>query len=316
MVCSGPLLPHTGFLKVFSMLQVQILCFFFSFLLCNCCFFKHYLEQKHINADRKPDIFLIMEGKKSLKFLPIVFLCRMRESFRICFNWVSLAAFVEQDSCWENGIFLIFIDPGRGRSPPAALSLDRVISLQPGWKYQQQQDVVFVRGLFPVPGPYKYTGLHQMCCHPSSSGWPSRSLPLFPPLSHSFFSLSLFLLPLLSKLSSVTLSNEKQCSSLTRLLGVAFPGEKDKQDWESEQAEARRRDHRRIGTVGGTCDGFVFVLCSHNCRFAGCHSLKWAALTHPHWTRTESIRSSQVLMLITPAGKEGSPNSLSLRWPF
>lgn len=36
-----------------------------------------------------------------------------------------------------------------------------------------------------------------------------------------------------------------------RLRGVAFPGEKDKQEWEREQEEARRRDHRRIGTVGG-----------------------------------------------------------------
>lgn len=34
-----------------------------------------------------------------------------------------------------------------------------------------------------------------------------------------------------------------------RLLGVAFTGEKDKQEWEREQEEARRRDHRRIGTV-------------------------------------------------------------------
>lgn len=41
------------------------------------------------------------------------------------FNWVSLAAFVLQDSCWEKGIFPIFIDPGRGRSP-AALSPGRV----------------------------------------------------------------------------------------------------------------------------------------------------------------------------------------------
>uniref|UniRef100_A0A671WW31 threonine--tRNA ligase n=1 Tax=Sparus aurata TaxID=8175 RepID=A0A671WW31_SPAAU len=37
-------------------------------------------------------------------------------------------------------------------------------------------------------------------------------------------------------------------SGLVRLLGVAFPGEKDKQEWEREQEEARRRDHRRIGT--------------------------------------------------------------------
>uniref|UniRef100_A0A671WS78 threonine--tRNA ligase n=1 Tax=Sparus aurata TaxID=8175 RepID=A0A671WS78_SPAAU len=39
-----------------------------------------------------------------------------------------------------------------------------------------------------------------------------------------------------------------ESSGLVRLLGVAFPGEKDKQEWEREQEEARRRDHRRIGT--------------------------------------------------------------------
>ncbi|XP_029958109.1 threonine--tRNA ligase, cytoplasmic isoform X1 [Salarias fasciatus] len=51
----------------------------------------------------------------------------------------------------------------------------------------------------------------------------------------------------LQQLSSVTLSNETDSSGLTRLLGVAFPGEKDRQEWENEQEEARRRDHRRIG---------------------------------------------------------------------
>uniref|UniRef100_A0A672YF90 threonine--tRNA ligase n=1 Tax=Sphaeramia orbicularis TaxID=375764 RepID=A0A672YF90_9TELE len=35
--------------------------------------------------------------------------------------------------------------------------------------------------------------------------------------------------------------------SLMRLLGVAFPGGKEKEEWEREQEEARRRDHRRIG---------------------------------------------------------------------
>uniref|UniRef100_G3PDA6 threonine--tRNA ligase n=1 Tax=Gasterosteus aculeatus aculeatus TaxID=481459 RepID=G3PDA6_GASAC len=41
---------------------------------------------------------------------------------------------------------------------------------------------------------------------------------------------------------------QTESSGLMRLLGVAFPGEKDKEQWESEQEEARRRDHRRIGT--------------------------------------------------------------------
>uniref|UniRef100_A0AAQ4QQ44 threonine--tRNA ligase n=1 Tax=Gasterosteus aculeatus aculeatus TaxID=481459 RepID=A0AAQ4QQ44_GASAC len=50
------------------------------------------------------------------------------------------------------------------------------------------------------------------------------------------------------QLSPVTLANQTESSGLMRLLGVAFPGEKDKEQWESEQEEARRRDHRRIGT--------------------------------------------------------------------
>ncbi|XP_034730935.1 threonine--tRNA ligase 1, cytoplasmic isoform X3 [Etheostoma cragini] len=50
------------------------------------------------------------------------------------------------------------------------------------------------------------------------------------------------------QLSPVTLANQTESSGLMRLLGVAFPGEKDKEEWEREQEEARRRDHRRIGT--------------------------------------------------------------------
>ncbi|TNN02724.1 hypothetical protein fugu_010211 [Takifugu bimaculatus] len=52
----------------------------------------------------------------------------------------------------------------------------------------------------------------------------------------------------LLQLSPVTLANETEPSALMRLRGVSFPGEKDKQEWEREQEEARRRDHRRIGT--------------------------------------------------------------------
>uniref|UniRef100_A0A3Q2Q210 threonine--tRNA ligase n=1 Tax=Fundulus heteroclitus TaxID=8078 RepID=A0A3Q2Q210_FUNHE len=50
------------------------------------------------------------------------------------------------------------------------------------------------------------------------------------------------------QLSSVTLSSQTESAGLTRLLGAAFPGEKDREEWEREQEEARRRDHRRIGT--------------------------------------------------------------------
>uniref|UniRef100_A0A7N5ZTN0 threonine--tRNA ligase n=1 Tax=Anabas testudineus TaxID=64144 RepID=A0A7N5ZTN0_ANATE len=70
-------------------------------------------------------------------------------------------------------------------------------------------------------------------------------------LTPSFsFAISLFLcsLSVTPQLSSVTLANHTESSGLMRLLGVAFPGEKDKDEWEKEQEAARRRDHRRIGT--------------------------------------------------------------------
>ncbi len=114
---------------------------------------------------------------------------------------------------------------------------------------------MFVRGQFPVLGPYKHTAIHQTCCHPSSSG-----TSLF---AHYFLSLSLSLssppisphpVSATSQLSPVTLPNQTESSGLMRLLAVAFPGEKDKEEWEREQEEARRRDHRRIGTVRRNLD--------------------------------------------------------------
>ncbi|XP_029359445.1 threonine--tRNA ligase, cytoplasmic isoform X2 [Echeneis naucrates] len=50
------------------------------------------------------------------------------------------------------------------------------------------------------------------------------------------------------QLSPVTLANQTDTSTLMRLFGVAFPAEKEKNEWERELEEARRRDHRRIGT--------------------------------------------------------------------
>uniref|UniRef100_A0A8C6PNK4 threonine--tRNA ligase n=1 Tax=Nothobranchius furzeri TaxID=105023 RepID=A0A8C6PNK4_NOTFU len=49
------------------------------------------------------------------------------------------------------------------------------------------------------------------------------------------------------KLSPITLANQTESSGLTRLMGVAFPAETDREAWEREQEAARRRDHRRIG---------------------------------------------------------------------
>ncbi|XP_028986416.1 threonine--tRNA ligase 1, cytoplasmic-like isoform X3 [Betta splendens] len=50
------------------------------------------------------------------------------------------------------------------------------------------------------------------------------------------------------QLSPVTLANQTEAPGLMRLLGVAFPGEKDREEWDKEQEVAKRRDHRRIGT--------------------------------------------------------------------
>nr|XP_057940668.1 threonine--tRNA ligase 1, cytoplasmic-like isoform X4 [Doryrhamphus excisus] len=50
------------------------------------------------------------------------------------------------------------------------------------------------------------------------------------------------------QLSTLTLADQDERAGLVRLSGVAFPREKDKVEWEREQEEARRRDHRRIGT--------------------------------------------------------------------
>uniref|UniRef100_A0A8C1JQY4 threonine--tRNA ligase n=1 Tax=Cyprinus carpio TaxID=7962 RepID=A0A8C1JQY4_CYPCA len=36
-------------------------------------------------------------------------------------------------------------------------------------------------------------------------------------------------------------------SGILRMIGVAFPGEREREEWEREQEEARKRDHRRIG---------------------------------------------------------------------
>lgn len=49
------------------------------------------------------------------------------------------------------------------------------------------------------------------------------------------------------QISPVTLSDQTEVSGLMRLFGVAFPGVKEMEEWEREQEEARRRDHRRIG---------------------------------------------------------------------
>ncbi|KAJ0066122.1 hypothetical protein NL108_001362 [Boleophthalmus pectinirostris] len=64
----------------------------------------------------------------------------------------------------------------------------------------------------------------------------------------------------LFQISPVTLSNQTEVSGLMRLLGVAFPGAKELEEWEREQEEARRRDHRRIGKSEYQKRGFTEVV--------------------------------------------------------
>ncbi len=52
-------------------------------------------------------------------------------------------------------------------------------------------------------------------------------------------------------MSPVTLSGSTEASGILRMIGVAFPGEREREEWEGEQEEARKRDHRRIGKVRG-----------------------------------------------------------------
>uniref|UniRef100_A0A8C1JT98 threonine--tRNA ligase n=1 Tax=Cyprinus carpio TaxID=7962 RepID=A0A8C1JT98_CYPCA len=49
----------------------------------------------------------------------------------------------------------------------------------------------------------------------------------------------------LKELFQVSLSSK--ASGILRMIGVAFPGEREREEWEREQEEARKRDHRRIG---------------------------------------------------------------------
>lgn len=224
-----------------------------------------------------------------------------------------MAAFVPRDACWANGIFPIFIDPGRGRSPPAALSLGRV-----GFHCSLAGNISSSRMLCLSEACFLFLVLTNTLASircavslPLLDG-PSRSLPLFPPLSRSFFFSSPLSpsvppsLPLPSQLSSVTLSNETQSSGLTRLLGVAFPGEKDKQEWESEQAEARRRDHRRIGTVSASYGGFVlFASFARSCQFAGRHRLKMSCVGSPPAPNVHRVHSKQLYSAAGHSCREG-----------
>ncbi|KAJ8378617.1 hypothetical protein AAFF_G00238290 [Aldrovandia affinis] len=49
------------------------------------------------------------------------------------------------------------------------------------------------------------------------------------------------------KVSAVKMEVEERDAGVHRVLGVCFPGEREREEWEREKEEARRRDHRRIG---------------------------------------------------------------------
>ncbi|KAG7335490.1 hypothetical protein KOW79_000183 [Hemibagrus wyckioides] len=49
------------------------------------------------------------------------------------------------------------------------------------------------------------------------------------------------------QVSPVTLSSDSDVTGVQRILGVSFPGARERERWEHEQEEAKKRDHRRIG---------------------------------------------------------------------
>lgn len=51
------------------------------------------------------------------------------------------------------------------------------------------------------------------------------------------------------QVSPVTLSSNTGAAGVQRMMGVSFPGERERERWEHEQEEAKKRDHRRIGKV-------------------------------------------------------------------
>uniref|UniRef100_A0A673VNT3 threonine--tRNA ligase n=1 Tax=Salmo trutta TaxID=8032 RepID=A0A673VNT3_SALTR len=70
-------------------------------------------------------------------------------------------------------------------------------------------------------------------------------LPFIFLFSIFLFSATLsFSVPLSVQVSPVTLTNPVGTSGV---MGVAFPGQREREEWEREQEETRKRDHRRIG---------------------------------------------------------------------
>ncbi|TSL82601.1 putative threonine--tRNA ligase 2, cytoplasmic [Bagarius yarrelli] len=49
------------------------------------------------------------------------------------------------------------------------------------------------------------------------------------------------------QVSPATLACSPDLAGVQRILGVSFPGAKEREQWEHEQEEAKKRDHRRIG---------------------------------------------------------------------
>lgn len=147
------------------------------------------------------------------------------------------------DTEWENGSVLIFIDPAGGGEVPI------LGCYWAEWDSMAARPGLSAAGCCVCERPVScslalQTHWHHQtrCNHPFF--WPTPIIPIIPSLCHHSLCGT-------SQLSPVAPANETEPSALMRLRGVAFPGEKDRQEWEREQEEARRRDHRRIGTVGG-----------------------------------------------------------------
>ncbi|KAI5106008.1 threonine--tRNA ligase, cytoplasmic-like [Silurus meridionalis] len=64
----------------------------------------------------------------------------------------------------------------------------------------------------------------------------------------------------LFQVSPVTLSSNPNTVGVQRIMGVSFPNEKERERWENEQEEAKKRDHRRIGKSEYRKRGFSEVV--------------------------------------------------------
>lgn len=279
MVCNSPLLPHTGLLKVFKMLQVCVCVLSFAWLFVGFMFsfrslfvslkfywtpvakFTLYLLTNYslwINSQslksqilfhRTPTSFFAVL-KEEIQIIQLFVSHMIIKESHVISKCVLLGPIWHSPSCgthagWMEFFSSLLIQGGGGVSILGCHWAE--------WDSMAARLEISAAGCCVCQRPVSCSLPLQTHCHPSDGlspflSWLTPTLPLSFATS-LFAHYFLLFLSGTSQLSSMTLANQRESSGLMRLLGVAFPGEKDKQEWEREQEEARRRDHRRIGTV-------------------------------------------------------------------